>query len=90
MAIDTEAKRKGAIAARRLPWFRRFTPVPDGSMTQDDRQQVAFVYRGILTLGTYEPDPDTTYRIKRENRTWVIDGIGRSVTIERENRTAKV
>lgn len=47
MAIDTVAKRGSAIATRRLPWFRRFAPVPDGSITQADRQQVAFVYGGI-------------------------------------------
>lgn len=48
MAIDTQAKRCSAIASRRLPWFRRFAPIPDGSMTQGDRQQLSFVYRGIL------------------------------------------
>lgn len=47
MAIDTQQKRISAIATRRLPWMRRFAPVPDGTVTQADRQQVAFVYVGI-------------------------------------------
>lgn len=46
--IDTPAKRCSAIATRRLPWFRRFMPLPDATMDQGDRQQLAFVYRGIL------------------------------------------
>lgn len=48
MAIDTAEKRCSAIATRRLPWFRRFAPIPDGTVDAGDRQQVAFVYRGIL------------------------------------------
>lgn len=47
MAIDSRAKRLSAIATRRLPWFRRFWPEADGSMTITDRQQLAFVYIGI-------------------------------------------
>jgi hypothetical protein len=49
MAIDTAAKRNSAIATRRLPWMRRFAPPTDGTIDQGDRQQVAFVYRGILS-----------------------------------------
>lgn len=47
MAIDSAAKRCSALAARRLPWFRRFGPIPDGTVSQEDRQQVWFVYNGI-------------------------------------------
>lgn len=47
MAIDTAAKRRSAVATRRLPWFRRFLPAPDGAIEQGDRQQLAFVYAGI-------------------------------------------
>ena len=47
MAIDTAAKRNSAIATRRLPWFRRFAPIPSGTVDAGDRQQLAFVYRGI-------------------------------------------
>jgi hypothetical protein len=49
MAIDTAAKRRNAIATRRLPWFRRFAvSLPDGSVDAGDRYQLAFVYRGIV------------------------------------------
>jgi hypothetical protein len=48
VAIDTPAKRNSAIATRRLPWMRRFLPIPASGVDQGDRQQVAFVYRGIL------------------------------------------
>ncbi len=48
MAIDTAAKRCSAIATRRLPWFRRFMPIPSGSVDQADQQQVLLVYGGIL------------------------------------------
>lgn len=47
MAIDTEAKRRSAAGAKRLPWFRRFLPKPDGAIAQTDRQSLAFVYSGI-------------------------------------------
>lgn len=56
MAIDTVAKRRSALATRRLPWFRRFhAPVADGTIDQGDRQQLAFVYRGILSAN--DPTP---------------------------------
>lgn len=51
MAIDTAAKRRSAIATRRLPWMRRFQAAPDGSMDLADRQQLALAYRGILVGG---------------------------------------
>lgn len=47
MAIDTESKRRSAAGAKRLPWFRRFQPLPDGTIGQGDRQSLAFVYSGI-------------------------------------------
>lgn len=48
MAVDTAAKRRSAVGARRLPWFRRFLPAPDGTVSQGDRQSIALVYSGIL------------------------------------------
>jgi hypothetical protein len=47
MAIDTAVKRRSSVAARRMPWMRRFTPKPDGSVSQADRQQGPWVYVGI-------------------------------------------
>lgn len=55
--IDTVAKRNSAIATRRLPWFRRFAPIPSGSVDQGDRQQLGFVYRGI-DAGSPIPVPE--------------------------------
>lgn len=49
MAIDTKAKRTSAVGSRRLPWMRRFTPAPDGTVAQADRQSVGFVYGGIAS-----------------------------------------
>lgn len=56
--IDTAAKRCSAVASRRLPWFRRFSSLPDGTADQGHRQQSAFAYRGILA-GSSTPDPVT-------------------------------
>jgi hypothetical protein len=50
MAIDTQAKRMSAVGSRRLPWMRRFTPKPDGTVAVADRQSVGFVYGG-MSLG---------------------------------------
>ncbi len=49
MAIDTQARRRSAIATRRLPWMRRFSAgiTPDSSVDEVDRTQLAFVYNGI-------------------------------------------
>lgn len=55
MPIDTAAKRRSAVATRRLPWFRRFAnPAADSSVSQADRQQLAFVYGGLLSIGVIE------------------------------------
>jgi hypothetical protein len=45
MALDTRDKRASAINVG-LPW--RILPNPDGlALDQGDRQQVAYIYRGI-------------------------------------------
>jgi hypothetical protein len=49
MPVDSAVKRGSAFTLRRLPWFRRFAlPMPDGEIDQADRQQVGWVYAGIL------------------------------------------
>lgn len=82
--IDTAAKRCSAIATRRLPWLRRFVPIPAGSVDQGDRQQVAYVYRGILAEpaavivtgpGTKEfvlPQRPTEFVLPQRQTEWVI------------------
>lgn len=46
MAIDTQAKRM-SVAALIMPGFP-VTVVPTGSVTQSDRQAVAWMYMGIV------------------------------------------
>lgn len=43
MAIDTENKRRSTMAV---------LPVPDGTVGQADRQQVAWIYAGILVTAS--------------------------------------
>lgn len=60
MAIDSPAKRRSAIATRRLPWFRRFSvPLPDGTISQADRQHLGHVYSGIAVGGGPPPTPSS-------------------------------
>ena len=47
MAIDTHDKRRSAGAHL----FLQVLPVADGSVNQGDRQQAAFLYRGIAAGG---------------------------------------
>lgn len=49
MALDTAAKRSSAINVG-SPWRSRL-PLPDGTIGQNDRQAVAFMYGGILAGG---------------------------------------
>lgn len=44
MSIDTENKRRSASS---MPWSSMM-PVPDGTITAPDREQVAGYYMGIL------------------------------------------
>jgi len=53
MAIDTRQKRRSAIGVS-LPFRSTTPPVPDGSFSQADRQQMLFIYTGIL-LGVINP-----------------------------------
>lgn len=46
MAVDTRDKRSSAIHLG-LPW-RGMLPLPDGALSQADRQHVAWLYGGIL------------------------------------------
>jgi hypothetical protein len=70
MAIDSAAKRRSAVATRRLPWMRRFMPAPDGSMTQEDRQQLAFVYIGILAEEADNGIPSDGWKAEKRPVLW--------------------
>lgn len=50
MALDTRNKRASACFPL-MPW-RAMLPAPDGAINQGDRQQVVFLYSGILAGGT--------------------------------------
>ena len=45
--MDTRDKRASAIHVA-MPW-RGLLPLPDGALNEGDRQQSAFLYRGIST-----------------------------------------
>lgn len=49
LALDTALKRASAIHIS-SPW-RGILPLPDGAVTQPDRQTVPFLYSGILAAG---------------------------------------
>lgn len=56
MAIDTATKRHGVLAARRLPWMRRFTiPRPDENITTGDRAQLLSIWCGFWEVVTGTP-----------------------------------
>lgn len=68
MAVDTRDKRSSAIGVS-LPW-RGMYPLADGAaFNQEDRQHVAFAYRGILAGEPVAvPDPpfmNKSFRILR-------------------------
>lgn len=102
MSVDTAAKRCSAIATRRLPWLRRFAPIPDGSVDAADRQQVAFVYRGIAVTVVVEYEPGqgiiwpvwvrgTSWRIEPRGTSWPVPVRGTSWPIwQRGNLQVKV
>lgn len=46
MAMDTASKRSSAINLN-SPW-RGLWPIPDGAISQGDRQAASFLYAGIL------------------------------------------
>lgn len=53
MAIDTENKKRSASSM--VPPIIVY-PVPDGTITQADRQHVSFIYRGIAVATIEEFD----------------------------------
>lgn len=88
--MDTAAKRNSAIACRRLPWFRRFAPIPDGSVDQADRQQLSYVYGGLLAEepdtfvpgqpAWVQPQRGVAFSFPSRGITWVIrQGAGMNV-----------
>ena len=65
MAVDTQAKRVSAVCTRRLPWFRRFWPVTDGTVSESDRRHMGFSYSGIEAYDPTLPVADVIAVIDR-------------------------
>jgi len=53
MAIDSEAKRRSALA---FGGFNRTLPAGDGTIDQGDRQHALWQWRGILASPPHVPD----------------------------------
>ena len=64
MAIDSQAKRQGAVNPL-CPW-RSIVPLPDGTVGQPDRQTLALLYPGIAAAA---PESFTCTRISPVNFT---------------------
>lgn len=84
MAIDTATKRRSAVATRRLPWFRRFLPAPDGTISAGDRQQLAFVYQGISAGAPVITIPSITFDLPP--RSFCFDLPPRSFVFDQQDR----
>ena len=74
MAVDTKAKILSAIGVRRLPFIlRRFSPDPDSTIGDLDRQHLVGGYMGIPVT----PDePSEPSEIKKVNHLGISLGIG--------------
>lgn len=59
--LDTAGKR-GSGMNPVGPW-RSLWPLPDGAITQGDRQHTAFMYSGILASGPVAPSAGAGYGI---------------------------
>jgi hypothetical protein len=64
MAIDTENKRRS---------IARVLPVPDGNIiNQADRQQVAWIYSGILVIQLLGDVSARIYNVPKEDRVYIV------------------
>ena len=54
MALDTLAKRASAIGTY-VPFLWNY-PIPDGAVEQGDRQEIAYLYSGILSTAASSGD----------------------------------
>lgn len=63
MAIDTENKRRS---------IARVLPIPDSDINQADRQQVAWIYSGILVIQLLGEVFTRLYNVPAEDRIYVV------------------
>jgi hypothetical protein len=85
MPVDTREKRAGAVYVG-LPW-RGQLPLPDGAIAQADRQQVAYMYPGILATASTALYEAIDITVPFENRTFAVTDDGRMVIVSAEDRT---
>jgi hypothetical protein len=63
MAIDTENKRRSVA---------HILPIPDADIDQADRQQVAWIYSGILAIQLLGEVSARLYNVPAENRIYIV------------------
>lgn len=63
MAIDTENKRRSIIY---------ILPLPDNDINQADRQQVTWIYSGILVIQILGEVQSRIYNVPTEDRIYVV------------------
>jgi hypothetical protein len=63
MAIDTEDKRRSVA---------HILPIPDSDIDQADRQQVAWIYSGILVIQLLGEVQTRLYNVPAEDRVYVV------------------
>jgi len=61
-----------AAICRRMPWMRRMTVIPDGTIDQADRQAIGDTYGGILAAAPATDPVDTLHAMLVSRRlTWL-------------------
>jgi hypothetical protein len=82
MAIDTENKRRSVA---------HILPVPDGNIiNQADRQQVAWIYSGILAIQLLGEVQARLYNVPAEDRVYNVPAEDRVYNVPAEDRIYEV
>ncbi len=81
MAIDTENKRRSVA---------HILPIPDSDINQADRQQVAWIYSGILVIQLLGEVQSRLYNVPAEDRIYVVPAEDRIYNVPAEDRVYEV
>jgi hypothetical protein len=81
MAIDTENKRRSVA---------RILPLPDSDIDQADRQQVAWIYSGILAIQLLGEVLSRIYEVPSEDRVYNVPSEDRVCNVPSEDRIYEV
>ena len=89
MSIDTAAKRSSALDHEE-PW-QFGIPLPDGAISQADRQHLAFCYSGILIVESVTEElaltaPGRDYALSALARDYTLTAPGRDLALTPENQ----